>query len=34
MYSVEQKQTAERLWDETVEELKFAGVSEILKEMK
>lgn len=33
MYEKEGKETAERLWRETIEELNFAGVSNILTSM-
>lgn len=34
MYTSKGKKTAERLWDETMEEFEFAQVREILKSMR
>lgn len=34
MYTPKGKRTTERLWEETIEELEFAGVSETLHAMQ
>lgn len=34
LYTIEGKTVRERLWDETISELKFAGVLETLESMK